>query len=160
MDLEKSNIKIDKLNNSNFHVWKVKIRMVLCIRELDQFIDEESPPTESNTKYPELIRKDKKAHAYIGLSLCNSDFEKVQHSRTAREMWSGICDVFEKHTLLNKLTALRRFYTAVMKDNHKILDFAARIRRHASSLKSMGISIEDQDLAMNLLSGLPDRFDI
>ena len=74
-------------------------------------------------------------------------------------MWRLICDIFEKHTLLNKLAARRRFYTAKMHDNEKILPFAARIRQMAATLKSMSINIEDSEMAMALLNGLRDRFD-
>lgn len=75
-------------------------------------------------------------------------------------MWKSICDIYEKHTLLNQLTARRRFYTSTMQETDKILDFAARVRLHAPSLKSMGTSVTDQDMAMTFLSGLPERFDV
>ena len=103
--------------------------------------------------------KDKKARAFIGLSLSDSHFEQVQHSKTAQEMWKSVCDIYEKHTLLNQLAARRRFYSAVMRESDRILDFAARIRQLSSTLKSMGVTVTDQDMAMTLLSGLPDRFD-
>ena len=74
-------------------------------------------------------------------------------------MWTLITDIYEKHTLLNKLAARRRFYTATMNDGEKVLSFAGRIRQLAATLKSMGVTIDDQEMAMALLNGLPDRFD-
>ena len=74
-------------------------------------------------------------------------------------MWTLICEIYEKHTLLNKLAARRRFYTAVMHDGEKVLSFAGRIRQLAAFLKSMEVTIDDQEMAMALLNGLPDRFD-
>ncbi len=70
-----------------------------------------------------------------------------------------ICDIFERHTLLNKLAARRRFYTASMVEGEKILTNAARIRKYSSTLKSMGVTVDDGDMAMTLLCGLPSRFD-
>lgn len=81
------------------------------------------------------------------------------HAFTAKEMWQLITDVFEKHTLMNKPAARRRFYTASMRKSKKILEFASRIRRLASTLKSMGVTTEDSEMAMAFLNGLSDRFD-
>ena len=74
-------------------------------------------------------------------------------------MWKTICDVFEKHTLLNKLAARRRFYTAQMHESEGILAFANRIRQLAATLKSMKVAIDDEEMAMAMLNGLPERFD-
>ena len=160
MDSESASIRIEKLNENNFHIWKVKIRMVLCIRELEQYLSDDKPPPETDSKYQEWIRNDSKARAFIGLSLTNNHLEQVQHSKSAKDMWKSICDIYEKHTLLNQLTARRRFYTAEMKEFEKVLDFAAQVRLRASSLRSMGSSITDQDMAMTFLSGLPERFGV
>ena len=61
--------------------------------------------------------------------------------------------------MLNQLAARRHFYTATMKDDEKVLEFASRIRQLASTLKSMSVSIDDPEMAMAMLNGLPDRFD-
>ena len=41
----------------------------------------------------------------------------------------------------------------------EILQLANRIRQLAGTLKSMSMSIDDKDMAMAFLNGLPDRFD-
>eukprot|EP00171_Calliarthron_tuberculosum_P023309 IDg23309t1 len=74
-------------------------------------------------------------------------------------MWQMICDIYERHTLLNKLSARRKFYTATMKDGERVLEFSARIRQLASTLKSMGVTVDNNEMAMALLNGLPEKFD-
>eukprot|EP00171_Calliarthron_tuberculosum_P009826 IDg9826t1 len=39
------------------------------------------------------------------------------------------------------------------------MDFAARVRQLAATLKSMTVTIDDNELAMSFLNGLPERFD-
>ena len=78
---------------------------------------------------------------------------------TAKEMWQSILNLFERHTLLNKLAARRNFYTASMHDNEQIITYVNRVRLLASTLKSMGVEIDDKELAMAVLNGLPERFD-
>ena len=155
-----SGIRIEKLREDNFHTWKTRIQLVLSLKEVDNFVTDDPPKNESDsTAYSEWRKNDLKAKAIIGLTLSDSYLEQVQHAETAKQMWKLICDIFEKHTLLNKLAARRRFYTAKMHDNEKLLAFAARIRQMAATLKSMSIAIEDSEMAMALLNGLPDRFD-
>ena len=153
-----SGIRIDKLREDNFHTWKTRIQLVLSLKEVDSYISDDPPDRESDS-YSEWRKGDLKAKALIGLTLSDTHLEQVQHAYSAKEMWILICDIFEKHTLLNKLAARRRFYTAKMHDTEKILAFAARVRQMAATLKSMSVSIEDSEMAMALLNGLPDRFD-
>lgn len=159
MDSESGSIKIEKLNDTNFHIWKVKIRMLLSIRELDQYLDDIQPPAVSDPIYKKWSTNDKKATAFIVLSLSTGHFEQVQHASLAKEMWNLVCDIYEKHALLNQLAARRKFYSAAMDESEKVLEFAARVRQVASTLKSMNVTVEDQGKAITFLSGLPNRFD-
>lgn len=158
MDFGKDELKISKLNDDNFHVWKSRILLVLALKELDQFIVDNPPPASSDG-YQKWQKSDNKAKAIIGLNLSDSHLEQVEHAKTAKDLWWMITEIFEKHTLMNKLSARRRFYTAVMREDENVLEFASRIRQLAGSLKSMGVSIDDPEMAMALLNGLPDRFD-
>jgi hypothetical protein len=81
----------------------------------------------------------------------------VREASSAKQMWTSIINVFERHTLLNKLSARRNFYTATMQDGEKILQYANRIRQLSATLKNMGV--DDNKMATALLNGLPDRFD-
>lgn len=120
---------------------------------------EEQPLDDASDEFKSWKKRDKKAKGMIALPLSDVHLEQVQHAFTAKEMWSLIADIFEKHTLLNKLSARRRFYTAKMEDGEKIRSFAACLRQLASTLKSISVDVKDNEMAMALLSGLPDRFD-
>ena len=162
MDPDKSSFGIEKLSDENFHTWKKRIQFVLSYRELDDYIDDD-PPKQGTEDYPALHsawkKKDKKTQAIIGLHLSDKYLEQVSHAETAKEMWNMICDIFEKHTLLNKLAARRRFYTATMTEGESVLSFSARVRQLAASLKSMGVTVDDKEMAMGFLCGLPETFD-
>lgn len=74
-------------------------------------------------------------------------------------MWLEIQNIFEKLTLLNKLSARCKFYTANKSDTESILEFSNRIQHMSSNLKSMNVTIDDTEMAMTLLCGLPDTYD-
>ena len=156
MDSENSSIKIDELDNSNYHYWKIRIQHILALKDLDNFL-EDDPPTDS-TQLAAWTKKDKKAQAIIGLTLSNDLLENVRDVNSTKNMWLAIKNVFERHTLLNKLSARRKFYSATMNSNESVLKFSNRIRHLAATLKSMNVSISDSEMAMALLNGLPDEY--
>ncbi len=157
MEPESSAIRIETLNESNYHSWKVEIQHVLALKDLEDFL-EDDPPSNAT----ELVlwkKKDKKTRAVIGLTLSNDMLENVREADSAKKMWKSIKDVFERHTLLNKLSARRKFYTASMQENEGILKFANRIRQLASVLKAMDVEISESEKAKwALLNGLPEEY--
>lgn len=101
--------KIEKLSESSFHVWKQKVELIITFRELEEHIGASSqlPTTEVDSKW---LEDDSKAEDVIGLTLSEEHLEHVRDFKTASTMWSTIMDLFQRKTLLNKLTTHRRFY--------------------------------------------------
>ena len=156
MDSDSTSIKIDQLKESNYHAWKIRIQHVLILKGLKDLIVND-PPTDT-TALQAWTQKDQKTQAVIGLSLSDEMLENVREHSTAKDMWNSITNVFERHTLLNKLAARRKFYTAVKNETESILKFSNRIRQLSSSLKSMNVIISESEMAMALLNGLPDEY--
>ncbi len=134
----------------------MKIEAYLTLKDLENFLEEDPPPGE--TEILAWRKKDKKARATIGLSLSDDLLENVREVKTTKEMWLAIKNIFERHTLLNKLSARKKFYTATKSENESILQFSNRIRYLASTLKSMNVSISGSEMAMALLNGLPEDY--
>jgi len=160
MDNNASNIRIEKLNYSNFHSWKQKIELVLGHRDVDDMVDPTlcPPRPDASDELSKWIRRDKTARMTIGISLSDEMLKNVRHTTTALEMWNEICNVHQRHTLLNKLSARREFYTATMEHGEKMLVYINRVRQMASVLESMGVDIDDKEMAMAVLNGLPKSF--
>ena len=160
MDSENSSSKIEKLTNTNYHFWKIRIVHILTLKDLENYLEDEAPSPE--TSKPDEIARwkkgDKKAQAIIGLTLSDDLLENVREVETTRAMWVAIKNVFERHTLLNKLSARKKFYTATMGTEESVLQFANRIRQLAATLKSMNVIISESEMAMALLNGLPEEY--
>ena len=158
MDSGGGNFKIEKLTESNFHVWKKKLQYVLAFRDLHDHISEPPPPSGSS-EHVEWQKLDAKAQAVIGLTLDDDHLDHVSECISAASMWSTIMDLFQRKTLLNKLTARRRFYSAKMAESEKAMGFISRVRQLAADCKAMGVVIENQDIAMTVLCGLPQKYE-
>jgi len=74
-------------------------------------------------------------------------------------MWTTIKNIVERHTLLNRLAAKRKFYTATKSEQESGLEFFNRIRHLSANLKSMSVTVDDSEMDMTLLCGLPDLYD-
>ena len=155
MDTDHSNSKIEKLISDNYYAWKQRILHVLALKDLEEFID---PPESEAEITPIWRKKDRKAQALIGLSLSDQILESTRKVKSCHEMWKIIRDIFERHTLLNKLSARRKFYTALKDENESVLIFSNRIRHLASTLKSTSVEIAESEMAMELLNRLPEEY--
>eukprot|EP00171_Calliarthron_tuberculosum_P016921 IDg16921t1 len=157
-----ADIRMEKLNDSNFHSWRQKIEYLLGHRQVDDMIDSRlrpDKPADGTEEVQKWLRKDKTAKYTIGLTLSDEMLKNVSHTTTALEMWEEICNVHQRHTLLNKLSARRDFYTATMQDGEKMLVYINRIRQMGLILQSMDVIIDDKEMAMAVLNGLPQRFE-
>ena len=160
MDSSGGLLRIEKLDESNFHVWKQKVEFVLDLKELSGHIgDSVRVPTDPDEAVQKWSKDDAKARAVIGLTLSNDHLEHVQGCKTAALMWSTITDLFQRKTLLNKLTTRRKFYSAKMATNEKAIAFISRVRQLASDCKAMDVDIDDKEIAMTVLCGLPDKYE-
>ena len=154
----KGNFKIDKLVDSNFHVWKQKVELVLGDREVTEHILDSAAP-EDPSALAQWKKDDAKAKAVIGLTLSNDLLEHVRGIETAYEMWEAITNLFQRRTLLNSLSARRRFYSVKMNDGEKALAYISRVRQLAADLKAMDVKVEDGDIAMTVLCGLSSKYE-
>lgn len=156
MNSDSQSTKIEKLTEDNYHAWKQKVEHLLVLKDLEEFIVDDKSAIKNSADWK---KKDRKACAIIGLTLSDRLLENVQNVKSANEMWTSIKDIFERHTLLNKLSARRKFYTASLQENESVLQFSNRIIHMSMTLKSMNVNLDDAEMAMALLNGLPTKFD-
>ena len=156
MNFENCTHKIEELNSNNYRSWKVRIQHVLTLKDLEDFLVED--PHTNTAEFPAWTKKEKKAQAITGLSLSDEILENVREAETTKAMWTAIKNVFERHALLNKLSARKKFYTATMDSQETVLQFSNRIRQLVARLKSMNIEISYREMPMALLNGLPEEY--
>lgn len=149
--------RIDKVSDDKFHAWKQKIILLLSLKDLQKIIAPEPIPT--NIEVLETWKKqDGKAMVLIGVSLSDNHLGHVGGTTGTRDLWKYIMDVFERHTLLNKISARRKFYTATMATDESVLEFTNRVKHLAGILESMKVGIDDEKMAMTTLNGVPPCF--
>ena len=141
-DQGRASVRIEELTDSNFYIWKQKIQLLLALKDVDHhIIQSEVPGVFESGDRRTWLRGDNKAKAIIGLSLSDEHLEHVRDCETAKQMREAILNVFERHTLLNKRAARRRFYTVTMQNDEKVLAYINRVKQLAARLKSMNVEL-------------------
>lgn len=110
-----SSIKIDKLDTSNYHSWNIRVKDILTIRDILNFLHEDPPVTPSTPIDISLWHKtDENAQAIIGLSLPNDLLGNIRNLSTTKEMRTALWNVFEQHTLLYVLSTWKNLYPSII----------------------------------------------
>jgi gag-polypeptide of LTR copia-type len=138
-----------------------KIELLLAFRDLWEVVFETPPANlaadlEAASAFQ---KKDAKAKVVIGQTLNDEHLEHVRSVQTASEMWTCLKDVFQKNSLLNKLAIRRRFYTTDMIEDESMLTYINGVRQISDELKSMDVNIDETEVAMAVLNGLPPKYD-
>ena len=141
-------VQVPKLSETNFHTWKQRVQYLLAMKDLDDYIYDD-PPTAADdpdgSKSSKWARGDRKAKAVIGLTLSDDYLTHVRDIKSAKDMFKSLTDLFERTTLLNIIVARRKFYTANMAEDEKVMPFINRVKTLASTLKSMGTDVTDSE---------------
>lgn len=77
----KEAFNVEKLNNTNYQIWKFKIQMYLIKEELFTVITKQVP----NPLTAEWTKKDAKASAIINLSLEDNQFVDIRNIESATD---------------------------------------------------------------------------
>jgi len=105
-----SALRITKLNNSNYHLWKFKVEMLLVKDDLWEVVNDDIP-AEATDRWR---MKDRKATAHIGLLLEDGHLHLVRKQQTDKGMWTILKNYHEKSTLSNKVNLLKKLCSFVV----------------------------------------------
>lgn len=100
----------------------------------------------------------KQAQAIIGLKLSNELAENVCRLTFAKDTYISVCGVFQSHALSNQIWTRRDFYIFETKPGKKMWQIINQLKHLEVVLKAMDVELEGEDMAMDILIGLPILF--
>ena len=101
----------DKLDESNYSVWKFRMRMMLEEKDLWDVVEgtEDVPTTGDAEEVKKYKKKERKSLALIALSVSNSQVNYVSGCQTGKEAWEKLQEVHESKMMANKLYLFTQF---------------------------------------------------
>ncbi len=101
---------MEKFDGGNFHLWKLKMRMMLSKHGLWKFVDGSATIPHDKDQITDYNEKATKAFALLCEHLTDAQLAHIQYYENVKSVWETLCDVHETKTIENKLF-LWRFFT-------------------------------------------------
>ena len=169
MQLQPIFLRTEKLKSDNWKEWKSQITSLLEMNGLDSFIDAEAAapmadnpakPTEEEKKaISRWVAEDKLCFGLIKLTISSEERVHTTGTTTSATLWKNLCDVKEPKGLLGALAARRQLFRLVAEEGTSMADHITTFRKLQDNCAKMGVDIPDGDLALLLITSLPDSWD-
>ena len=152
-------VSIERLDGSNYHVWKFKMQLILEDKDLYGVIDGTDVKPEKAESVAEWVKRDKKARVTICLAVSDSTLATVRSCDTAKSVWDKLASVFESKSLVNRLFMRRKLLTMKMSEGDALSVHINSIKTLSEQLAAIGAQISEEDLVMTLLMSLPTSYE-
>jgi hypothetical protein len=163
---------IDKLDETNWPVWKLQIRTYLEARELWSLCtgDETEPVdhVDDETSHAAFVQQQAKYQVRVArvksillqmVSTAQLHVIAQQRLRTPRDMWKELTDTFERPSLSNKLQLLTRLLDTQMESGSCVDDYFRDLQDLTERLAALGSPVETDFQVALALRGLPTEYD-
>ena len=149
----------EKLDGSNYQVWKVKMKMLLQERGLwDIVMGEECPPKGAGEDALKYQKKEQSAFNSICLNVKDKLLIQCSRAKTARNAWKALEDTYQSCSAAKKMYLRRKFFTTKMVPGEDMKTLINKITLLVDEMESVGVQTTDEDVIVTLLNSLPDEF--
>lgn len=155
LNMDPTQVKVVKLNGTNYPTWKFKLELLLIKDGLCTVIKDEAP----NPITEDWNTKDDKARATIGLMVEDTELHNIRNAKTAKESWNFLKDCHEKATMTNKIMLMRKLFSTKLALNGNVEIHIGEILEMFHRLASLGENFQEHIIVAVLLSSLPENYD-
>ena len=143
--------------NTRFPLWQVKMRDILIQMDLHKaLLGFERMPNTWTEEEKEM--KDLKALSQIRLHLSNDVLQDVLKETSAAALWLKLEQLLMTKSLPNKLHLKQRLFNLKMIEGGSLAEHLSTFKELINNLENMDVQYEDEDLALFLLSSLPESY--
>lgn len=149
---------MEKLTDNIFHIWNQEVKFVPAFRKLNDILTD-SKPAKNENELPERKKRDAKAKSILGVTLSDDHLDHVHGLSSVADMRKALANISHRLTLLSKLGARRKFYTAKISNEKGALTHINRMRQLSSDLTSIETVVTDKNVAKKVLCSLRKRLE-
>ena len=171
-------VRIEKLNDANYSVWKRQMYALLVERDVSQAVEPQQselvaataatgqgsnvPVADSaatvETANTATLLAQKKAHALITLNVSVHLLHLVDPKKDARQVWLDLERHFNGANLARQLQLKRQFTDLRLGKSEKLSTYFSRAQELRESLLGANVPVTIPEFHLQLLSGLPDGY--
>lgn len=151
-----SAIKILKLDNNNYQIWKYKLELLLLKEGLLELVISDLPARDARNN--EWLRRDGQARAFIGLSLEDSQLIHVRNFNTAKECWDSLRRYHEQQTVTNRVFILKRLCRMRLEENGDMEIHVNEMYQLFQRFAAGGEAVPEDFVVALMLCSLPESY--
>ena len=136
-------------------------RVLVILEENDplNFVNEKGPEPEAEEDKSQWRKCDAKARRILVDSVKDHFVPQISEKKTARKMFQTLKKLFEHSSINVTLTLRNQLSNMKMTKSEHIASYFMRIIELQDRLKSSGDNLEEKDLVMTTLNGLPPSWE-
>lgn len=164
--------RIETLTKDNYDTWKIQAEALLVNNDLWEYVSGETPRPEpaaenaaadakaaADAAIREWTRRDRKARSNLMLSISPSELVDVNHCPTSKGVWDQLENSFASKGPARKATLLKQISNSKLRDGDDVRSHLMSFFGAVDKLKSMGVDMNGDLLAILLLNTLPETYD-
>ena len=155
------NTKLDeKLEGAdNFRAWKYRVMLILEENDLEGFMEEDIPEPDGDEDKAKHKKSLVKAKRIIEDSIKDHLIPHVSSLKTPKQMFDALSQLYEGKNINRKMTLRTRLKNVKLQDSESIQSYFTRISQIREQIEAIGDSVEEAELVMTTMNGLPRPWD-
>uniref|UniRef100_A0A336MT82 CSON006917 protein n=1 Tax=Culicoides sonorensis TaxID=179676 RepID=A0A336MT82_CULSO len=151
-----SQVTMEKLTDSNYLTWALKMKMVLIKEGCWSVVKERAP---EGMDPVDLEMKKEKSLSLIVLAVENDQLVHVRNSNTGYDAWEALKTYHQQATVANKIRILKKLFRMELKKGGNLKDHLKVISEYMDELAEMNTAL-DKDVAVSvILASLNEEYD-
>ena len=145
--------------DDNFWAWRYRISLVLEENELDSYISEEVLVPEGDEAKELHKKKLVMEKKIISDSIKDHLIPQVSSLKTPKSMVDALTKLFEGKTINRKMTLRNQLKNVKIQNAETIQSYFTRVSQIKEQLEAVDEEVENAEIVMTTLSGLPRSWD-
>ena len=145
-------VTIERLGDDNYETWSLRMKYLLIHKKLWAAV------TGDGAEAGGSVSED--ALALIGLFVRDQHLSTVAECKTAHEAWTKLEGIHKAKTHARRLNLKRELNSLRLETGESLTKYVARARGIKDSMVAAGYKVEDDEVVLSVLSGLPSEYDM
>jgi hypothetical protein len=146
--------------DDNFRAWKYRVMLVLEENDLENLVKEEVPKPEGDEAKAKHNKDMVREKRIIVDSIKEHLIPHVSSLTTPKQMFDSLSRLFEGKNINQKMTLRTQLKGVKMQSSEYIQSYFPRVSQIKEQLESIGDTIEESELVMTTMNGLPRSWEI
>ncbi|KAL7287220.1 hypothetical protein TKK_0018651 [Trichogramma kaykai] len=145
MVTEISTRHIEKLNATNFRMWKFQLENLFIAQDIENIVDRtRERPTQAGVELKSWLKDDSKAKFLISSAMEPEQVRHILICETSKEMWTKLIAIHAQCSSTHKLLLTQRFHEYRMSSNDSVTMHIAKVQNMARQLLDVGENVSNQ----------------